>query len=61
VYESAVDAKQALDKLQGFNFQERYLVCLVHQVDKTLLASGASSLEARQQALDVTKEKYGID
>ncbi|KAL1908481.1 hypothetical protein Sste5344_005787 [Sporothrix stenoceras] len=34
VYEDVMDAKQACDKLNGFNFQNRYLVVLYHQPDK---------------------------
>jgi pre-mRNA branch site protein p14 len=44
VYEDVMDAKQACDKLNGFNFQNRYLVgasypcainplCLIHHAD----------------------------
>lgn len=29
VYEDVMDAKQACDKLNGFNFQNRYLVGMV--------------------------------
>jgi len=37
VYEDVMDAKQACDKLNGFNFQNRYLVgklylCLSHSL-----------------------------
>lgn len=32
VYEDVMDAKSACDKLNGFNFQNRYLVVLYHQV-----------------------------
>jgi len=35
VYEDLNGAKQAYDKLNGFNFQSRYLVVLYHQPDKT--------------------------
>jgi RNA recognition motif-containing protein len=43
VYEDVVDAKQACDKLNGFNFQNRYLVgkynclpCLIEPGVRTL-------------------------
>jgi RNA recognition motif-containing protein len=32
VYEDVMDSKAACDKLNGFNFQNRYLVVLYHQV-----------------------------
>ena len=32
VYEDVMDAKQACDKLNGFNFQNRYLVGTYHRL-----------------------------
>ncbi|RMZ77185.1 hypothetical protein DV738_g4469, partial [Chaetothyriales sp. CBS 135597] len=46
VYEDVVDAKQACDKLNGFNFMNRYLV---------------AELEARKANLDAVKREHGID
>ena len=41
VYEDVMDAKSACDKLNGFNFQNRYLVVLYHQVrDPRVLPRG---------------------
>ena len=38
VYEDVMDAKQACDKLNGFNFQNRYLVgMVVISMTRTLL------------------------
>ncbi|EDN94123.1 hypothetical protein SS1G_09992 [Sclerotinia sclerotiorum 1980 UF-70] len=34
VYEDVTDSKTACDKLNGFNFQNRYLVVLYHQPEK---------------------------
>lgn len=36
VFEDVMDAKQACDKLNGFNFQNRYLVGIHHQVNSIL-------------------------
>ena len=38
VYEEVMDAKQACDKLNGFNFQNRYLVgmCTISSLDRML-------------------------
>ncbi|KAK4230610.1 splicing factor 3B subunit 6-like protein [Podospora fimiseda] len=47
VYEDVMDAKQACDKLNGYNFQNRYLVVLYHQPDKMLRTK--DDLEARKQ------------
>lgn len=38
VYEDVLDAKSACDKLNGFNFQNRYLVVLYHQPEKSMHA-----------------------
>jgi RNA recognition motif-containing protein len=43
VYEDVMDSKAACDKLNGFNFQNRYLVVLYHQV-LSFLASHLSSI-----------------
>jgi len=59
VYEDVVDAKQACDKLNGFNFQNRYLVVLYHQPDK--MARSKEDLEARRESLAQLKQQHGID
>ncbi|KAF4123956.1 pre-mRNA branch site protein p14, partial [Geosmithia morbida] len=59
VYEDVVDAKQACDKLNGFNFQNRYLVVLYHQPEK--MAKSKEDLEARRQNLAQLKQQHGID
>ncbi|EGU78838.1 hypothetical protein FOXB_10660 [Fusarium oxysporum f. sp. conglutinans Fo5176] len=59
VYEDVADAKQACDKLNGFNFQNRYLVVLYHQPDK--MAKSKEDLEARRESLAQLKQQHGID
>ncbi|KAH8717228.1 hypothetical protein ACQRIT_003614 [Beauveria bassiana] len=59
VYEDVIDAKQACDKLNGFNFQNRYLVVLYHQPDK--MAKSKEDLEARRESLARLKKQHGID
>ncbi|CBY01871.1 hypothetical protein LEMA_P006580.1 [Plenodomus lingam JN3] len=59
VYEDVMDAKSACDKLNGFNFQNRYLVVLYHQPDKMLKA--ANDLAERQENLEKLKRQHGID
>jgi len=59
VYEDVVDAKQACDKLNGFNFQNRYLVVLYHQPEK--MARSKEDLAARQENLELLKQQHGID
>ncbi|KAL9086457.1 MAG: hypothetical protein Q9159_004169 [Coniocarpon cinnabarinum] len=59
VYEDVVDAKAACDKLNGFNFQGRYLVVLYHQPEKTLKAK--EDLSERQENLEKLKKEHNID
>jgi pre-mRNA branch site protein p14 len=70
-----MDAKSACDKLNGFNFQNRYLVGMIvllyiarlsltvavlyHQPDKMLKA--ANDLAERQENLEKLKKQHGID
>jgi pre-mRNA branch site protein p14 len=59
VYEDVMDAKQACDKLNGFNFQSRYLVVLYHQPEK--MAKSKEDLEARRESLAQLKRQHGLD
>ncbi|KAI5842678.1 hypothetical protein BZA05DRAFT_344267 [Tricharina praecox] len=59
VYEDVMDAKTACDKLNGFNFQNRYLVVLYHQPEKMARAEG--DLQRRQENLEKAKRQHGID
>ncbi|KAI1083189.1 pre-mRNA branch site protein p14 [Whalleya microplaca] len=59
VFWNVMDAKNALEKLNGFNFQNRYLVVLWHQPEKTLKSK--DDLQARKDNLAQLKQKHGID
>ncbi|CAK3904886.1 pre-mRNA branch site p14 [Lecanosticta acicola] len=59
VYEDVMDAKSACDKLNGFNFQNRYLVVLYHQPEK--MAKSQADLAERQENLEKLKRQHGID
>lgn len=59
VYEDVMDAKTACDKLNGFNFQNRYLVVLYHQPEK--MARAETDLQKRQENLEKLKKQHGID
>lgn len=66
VYEDVMDAKQACERLNGFNFQNRYLVVLYHQLEKMNRrgAGGegdAGELEKRREELERVKKAHGID
>lgn len=70
-----MDAKMACDKLNGFNFQNRYLVgriapptlrqpsltstVLYHQPDK--MAKSKEDLESRKENLEQLKKQHGIE
>jgi len=59
VYEDVMDAKTACDKLNGFNFQNRYLVVLYHQPEK--MVRQEQDLAQRQENLEKLKRQHGID
>ncbi|CAG8958771.1 hypothetical protein HYFRA_00011721 [Hymenoscyphus fraxineus] len=59
VFEDVMDAKQACDKLNGFNFQNRYLVVLYHQPDK--MVRSKEDLESRKDNLEQLKKQHGIE
>ncbi|GAB7344546.1 hypothetical protein MBLNU457_2371t1 [Dothideomycetes sp. NU457] len=59
VFEDVMDAKQACDKLNGFNFQSRYLVVLYHQPEK--MVKQQQDLAERQEALERLKKEHGIE
>jgi pre-mRNA branch site protein p14 len=62
VYEEVIDAKQACDKLNGFNFQNRYLVVLYHQPEKMAASQSKSeAVEERRAEIEALKEEHGID
>jgi len=68
VYDDVVDAKQACDKLNGFNFMNRYLVVLYHQPEKMKGGGGGSSsaqtkeeVAERLENLERVKRENGID
>ncbi|KAI7120830.1 hypothetical protein KC316_g19945, partial [Hortaea werneckii] len=59
VFEDVMDAKSACDKLNGFNFQNRYLVVLYHQPEKMVKAQ--ADLAERQESLEKLKREHGIE
>merc|ERR1711881_509680 len=59
VFEDVMDAKSACDKLNGFNFQNRYLVVLYHQPDK--MVRSKEDMEARKDNLEQLKKQHGIE
>lgn len=65
VYEDVNDAKSACDRLNGFNFQSRYLVVLYHQPEKmskanAAAASSSQDLANRAEHLEKLKQQHGV-
>jgi pre-mRNA branch site protein p14 len=76
VYEDVMDAKSACDKLNGFNFQNRYLVGMLmfffcsrkNSLTSAVLyhqpdkmIKAANDLAERQENLEKLKKQHGID
>ena len=61
VYEDVMDAKNACDRLNGFNFMNRYLVVLYHQPEKMKVTTATEDIAARQENLEKMKQEHGID
>jgi pre-mRNA branch site protein p14 len=57
VYESPADAKVAVEKLNGFSFGGRFLVVLMHQLDKVVKPE---DLVTRQEELERLKKQYNV-
>lgn len=57
VYESPADAKVAVEKLNGFSFGGRFLVVLMHQLDKVVKPE---DLVTRQEELERVKKQYNV-
>jgi pre-mRNA branch site protein p14 len=60
VYEDVMDAKQACDKLNGFNFMNRYLVVLYHQPEK-MKTDAKDDIVSRMEELEKKKREHGIE
>ena len=59
-----MDAKSACDKLNGFNFQNRYLVVLYHQIERSVKAAqdrANQDLVERQENLEKLKRENNIE
>ncbi|KAK4141582.1 putative pre-mRNA branch site protein p14 [Dichotomopilus funicola] len=59
VYEDVMDAKQACDKLNGYNFQNRYLVVLYHQPDKMVRTKEDLDLDGPADSLQSQRKMSG--
>lgn len=60
VYEDVMDAKNALDHLNGFHLQERYIVVLYHMPARQDAAAVKSEIARREEELAKLKQKHNI-
>ncbi|KAF8351607.1 hypothetical protein F5887DRAFT_1058431 [Amanita rubescens] len=60
VFEDVMDAKNALDHLNGFHLQERYIVVLYHMPAKQDAAAQKADIAKREEELAQLKKKHGI-
>ncbi|EJU06339.1 RNA-binding domain-containing protein [Dacryopinax primogenitus] len=60
VYDDVMDAKNALDHLNGFHLQERYIVVLYHMPTRQEAAAQKAELERREAELEALKKKHDI-
>ncbi|CAG7848850.1 SubName: Full=Uncharacterized protein {ECO:0000313/EMBL:KIM29438.1} [Serendipita indica DSM 11827] len=59
VFDDVMDAKNALEHLNGFHLQERYIVVLYHMPTKQEAAAKAD-LERREKELEEMKKRHNI-
>lgn len=59
IYTDVQSAKKAVSELNGVNFEGRYIVVSLYQVDKSKLVE--EDLEARKVNMEKMKEEYGIE
>jgi len=60
VFEDVMDAKNALDHLNGFHLQERYIVVLYHMPARQDAAAAKADLAKREEELANLKRKHNI-
>jgi pre-mRNA branch site protein p14 len=58
--DSSMQAKNALDHLNGFHLQERYIVVLYHMPAKQDAAAAKADLARREEELTQLKKKHNI-
>ncbi|KLO19869.1 RNA-binding domain-containing protein [Schizopora paradoxa] len=60
VYEDVMNAKNALEHLNGFHLQERYIVVLYHMPTRQDAAAQKAELERREAELARLKKEHNI-
>merc|ERR1712137_542140 len=57
VYEDIFDAKNACERLSGYNVADRYLIVLYHQQERM---KKPMDVNKKSQEIQTLKEKYGV-
>jgi len=60
VFEDVMDAKNALDHLNGFHLQERYIVVLYHMPARQDAAAAKADIAKREEELAALKDQHNI-
>ncbi|KAF8307219.1 RNA-binding domain-containing protein [Clavulina sp. PMI_390] len=60
VFDDVMDAKSALDHLNGFHLQERYIVVLYHMPARQDAAAQKADIARREEELAALKKKHDI-
>ncbi|KAG8931472.1 hypothetical protein FRC01_001252 [Tulasnella sp. 417] len=60
VYEDVMDAKNALEHLNGFHLQERYIVVLFHMPARQDAAAQKAEIARREEELVMLKKQHNI-
>ncbi|KAL7282523.1 LOW QUALITY PROTEIN: hypothetical protein ACG7TL_003994 [Trametes sanguinea] len=60
VFDDVMDAKNALDHLNGFHLQERYIVVLYHMPAKQDAAAAKAEIARREEELAQLKKRHDI-
>ncbi|KAN0126414.1 hypothetical protein V8E52_000054 [Russula decolorans] len=61
VFDDVMDAKNALEHLNGFHLQERYIVVLYHMPAKQDAAAAKAELARREEELAQLKKKHNVN
>ncbi|KAG8906999.1 hypothetical protein FRB99_005519 [Tulasnella sp. 403] len=61
VFEDVMDAKNALDHLNGFHLQERYIVVLFHMPARQDAAAQKAEIARREEELLKLKKQHNIN
>ncbi|KAL7410731.1 hypothetical protein BDY24DRAFT_417822 [Mrakia frigida] len=60
-FEEAADCKSAMERINGFHLQERYLVLLYHQPARQAAIANKADIKAREEAVAAEKARLGME